>query len=143
MGFKDKFISDLPKVFKDDLAKKTAREQTKKIIDDFFINLREELEPTLEVFHKDLEFKGENGSYTIQLKRAGGTKLSVHFHNKMIVISALPYGYGEQDTFSFDEKQLKYIRNTDERPFSGELLESYLKKAFETPLENLLKQTTC
>lgn len=134
MGYKTEFASRVNTLYKEVVAEKKAFEDARDIIDNYFNSLYNDINETLEVSGETFNFFEDNESYQITFHNS---IFSINFSGTKIRVGVHTSGVGYDDELKLEENT--YISQKYKHELSEELLDTYLKDAFDKILNLNLK----
>lgn len=135
MSYKKTFIDLSKKAFKNELEEKFSKESAYNLISNYFNDISASLKDEAEVAGKTLKIKIEEKCWSIQLNQL--SELSIRFYKDKITVKVKPGFQWREETLKYEQGRF-YDRSKD-MDLSEELLDIYLKEAFESTINQLAR----
>lgn len=135
MSYKKTFIDLSKKAFKNELEEKFSKESAYNLISNYFNDISASLKDEAEVAGKTLKIKIEEKCWSIQLNQL--SELSIRFYKDKITVKVKPGFQWREETLKYEQGRF-YDRSKD-MGLSEELLDIYLKEAFESTINQLAR----
>ncbi|MCI2255271.1 hypothetical protein L2D08_12925 [Domibacillus sp. PGB-M46] len=135
MSYKKTFIDLSKKAFKNELEEKFSKESAYNLISNYFNDISASLKDEAEVAGKTLKIKIEEKCWSIQLNQQ--SELSIRFYKDKITVKVKPGFQWREETLKYEQGRF-YDRSKD-MGLSEELLDIYLKEAFESTINQLAR----
>ncbi|MCI2256515.1 hypothetical protein L2D08_19435 [Domibacillus sp. PGB-M46] len=135
MSYKKTFIEFSKKAFKSELEEKLSKESAYTLISNYFNEISASLKGEEEVAGKALKIKIEERSWSIQLNEL--SELSIRFYKDEISVKVKPGSQWCEEILKYE--QGRFYSHSKNMELSEELLDTYLRGAFESTINQLAK----
>lgn len=129
LRYRDEFIQVSKRAFSEAIHRKRTQENACRLINEYYAVLAKELREESSI-GSSLRFDLKDNAWSVSL---GRSSLIVLFNSNYILVNVRDYGHGYEDKLTLEENGF-YSKKFDQY-LSGELLDEYLKAAFEKTLE--------
>jgi len=134
MSYREKFISKSKDIFEEQLKLRQAQQKAYNLIDNYFKYIFDALRAEEEVSNREISFEILESAWSISLKN---TSLKVIYKKDQITVQIRPLGLGYNDTIVLEEYTYIYKSKKFSKELSEELLDLYLKEAFDSLLTQI------
>lgn len=134
MSYRETFISKSKDIFEEQLKLSQAQQKAYNLIGNYFKYIFDSLRAEEEVSNRDISFGIHESSWSISLKN---TSLKVIYKKEQITVKIRPVGLGYNDTIDLEEYPYIYKSKKFRKELSEELLDLYLKEAFDSLLKQI------
>ncbi|WNS78473.1 hypothetical protein RRU94_00415 [Domibacillus sp. DTU_2020_1001157_1_SI_ALB_TIR_016] len=135
MSYKKTFIDLSKKAFKNELEEKFSKENAYNLISNYFNDISASLKDEKEVTGKTLKIKIEEKCWSIQLNQL--SELSIRFYKDEIIAKVKPGFQWREEILKYE--QGRFYDYSKDMELSEELLDIYLKEAFESTINQLAR----